>query len=484
MSNASSIIGALGAGSGVDMAKLAGDLSAARFAAQVKRLEAQSGLTETRISAAAALKGQLSQLASALGERVRDGALAPAASVANTAVASASVAPGAKAAGSYSLEVTRLATGQILGSRSYASADAKVGAGNLAIRFGTVSGTGFAADPARPAVSIAVTASDTLATLADKIGASGAGLTAYVANGPAGAQLVVKGPEGAASGFTLTGTGASASGTDVFGRPVAPRAGQINYLDWAPASDGGRIKQAAGDAAFLFDGVAMTSPRNQVEGLPAGLSLTLTGTNAGAPTRISFAAKDEAIGAVMKDLAAALNEIAAKLREVAKPVGGELGNDGGARALKHALASLPGTVVMPGAAPGAPRTLGDLGLSLERDGTFRLDSERLTRTLKDDPQGAAAMFTPGLHGVYATVEKLARTTALSSDPGSLGGSVARYQRQQGRIGEQLEQVAQRQEALRAQMSRRFAQSDGRVAASQGTLSFLQNQIAAWNAADR
>lgn len=315
MSNASFIIGALGAGSGVDMAKLAGDLSAARFAAQVKRLEAQSGLTETRISAAAALKGQLSQLASALGERVRDGALAPSASVANTAVASASVAPGAKAAGSYSLEVTRLATGQILGSRSYASADAKVGAGNLAIRFGTVSGTGFAADPARPAVSIAVTASDTLATLADKIGASGTGLTAYVANGPAGAQLVVKGPEGAASGFTLTGTGASASGTDVFGRPVAPRAGQINYLDWAPASDGGRMKQGAGDAAFLFDGVAMTSPRNQVEGLPAGLSLTLTGTNVGAPTRISFAAKDEAIGAVMKDLAAALNEVAAKDRK-------------------------------------------------------------------------------------------------------------------------------------------------------------------------
>ena len=108
-SSTSSLLTALGGGSGVDMVKLAQDLAEARFMAQKGQLESRSDLLEAKISAASTLKNQLSQLSSALGDRIRNGDLAPTASVANASVARASVLAGGTAQGSYTLEVSQLA---------------------------------------------------------------------------------------------------------------------------------------------------------------------------------------------------------------------------------------------------------------------------------------------------------------------------------------------------------------------------------------
>ena len=482
-SSTSSIIGALGGGSGVDMIKLASDLSAARFAMQIKQLEQRNELMETRLSSASALKNQLSQLANALGDRIRDGDLSPTASAANPSVASVSVAPGSKTGGTYSLEVTQLAASQTLTSKGFASADTLVGEGTLTLTFGTVQGSGFTADGSTAPVNISVSATDTLATLADKISASNSGVTAYVANTASGAQLVFKGAEGATNGFTVSGTGPSASGTDVLGNPNPANAGNINYLNWSPASDTGQLKTTAQDAKYRFDGIDMTSETNTATGLPGGMTLTLTGTNTGSPTQIKFDPKNEAITTLMKDFVLALNDITGALAETANPLGGELGNDPGARTLKRRLSELASVVVMPNAAAGEPRTLGDLGLALNRDGTFRLDTARLEKALTETPTAAGEMFTTGLYGVYSTIDKLARNLGSSSDPGSLGGSIARYTRMQGDITERLSDIAEKQEALRSQLTKNFTLADKNIAMSNSTLSFLKSQIAVWNAKD-
>ena len=472
-SSTSSIIGALGGGSGVDMMKLASDLSQARFAEQVNQLQKRSDLMETRISAASNLKNQLSQLVTALGDRVRGGDLAPVGTVAQPGVAQVSVASGATVRGSFSLEVGKLASSQTLASKTYASSGSLVGEGTLTLQFGTVQGAGFTADGARSPVAIAVTPTDTLASLADKITASGSGFTAYVATGTSGAQLVLKGPEGAASGFVVSGTGPSAAGGS-----AAP--GNIDFLDWSPAADAGELKMTAGDAAFRLDGIDMTSATNQVSGLAGGMKLTLAGTTT-APTQISFASNDGAIKGLMNDLVSALNEITGQLNESAKPIGGELGNDTGARALKRSLSTLAGAVVMPSAAVGEPRNLGDLGLVLNRDGTFRLDQARLDKSLADSPTATGAMFTTGLFGVYATLDKLSRNIGNSGDPGSLGGSISRYSKTKADIAQRLTAVAEKQEALRTQLSRSFTWAERDISSSQSTLSFIKSQIAIWNA---
>jgi flagellar hook-associated protein 2 len=475
--NGSSIISALGAGSGVDFTRLASDIAAASFAVQRNTISARKTALETQISAAGQLRGAITGLASALGDRVRNGDLAPRGELANAAVARATVPAGLSPRGSFSLEVTQLAQGQTLVGRAFASRDALVGAGTLTLRFGTVSGASFTADTARAAIAIAVTPTDTLATLAANITqSSGGAVSAYVATGASGAQLVMKGAEGAANGFVIE----AASVND----PATAAPGDLSYLGWTPASTAGELRATARDAAFLLDTAAMTSPTNRVTGLPGGFNLNLTGTNAGAPTTLTFANNTTAISGVMSDFVAALNDVVSQLNELAAPIGGDLGNDPGARELRRDLAALAGQVVMPGAAAGSPRTLADLGLALNRDGSFRLDSARLNRTLETSPDAAAAMFTAGATGVFATVDRFARDTNLVTDPGSLGGSLRRFEAQVERSDDRLSRIAEQQESLRERLTREFTASERRVAASQSTLAFIRQQVNIWSNSNR
>jgi flagellar hook-associated protein 2 len=468
----SSILSALGAGSGVDFIRLAEDISDATFAVQRNTAETRRTSIEAQISAAGQLRGSITGLASALGDRIRNGDLAPQAELGNTAVARVSVPAGLSPRGNFSLEVTQLAQGQTLVGKAYASRDALVGAGTLTLRFGSVDGANFNPDAARSPIDIEVTATDTLATLATKINqASGGAVSAYVATGTGGAQLVMKGREGAANGFVVEAAGA--------GGAAAP--GDLSYLGWNPATDAGELKGSARDAAFLLDSVAMTSASNRVTGLPGGFTLNLTGTNTGAPTSLSFASNTDAISAVMGDFVAALNDIVTQLNDLAAPVGGELGSDPGARELRRDLAALAGQVVMPNAAAGEPRTLGDLGLAITRDGTFRLDNARLNAALDASPDAVAAMFTTGVSGVFATVDRFARDNSLVTDPSSLGGSLRRFETQLASTDERLAAIAEQQEDLRERLTRQFVASEQRIAASQSTLTFLRQQVAAWSA---
>ncbi len=241
-----------------------------------------------------------------------------------------------------------------------------------------------------------------------------------------------------------------------------------------------RLLSSAQSAAFKIDGLTMSSPSNTVNEALPGLNLTLTATNTGAPTTLAFADNTAAITTAMQDLTGALNEIVAQLKAATDPVSGDLARDGGALALKRALAQLAGSIVMPNAATGAPRTLADLGLSTQRDGTFLLDGARLAATLKADPNGAAAMFTNGIHGVYSTVDALYRKASAASDPGSLAGGIARYTSQKTKAASDLADLADKQEALRQQFVVRFSATQSAVSASTSTLDFLKNQIAAWN----
>ena len=355
----------------------------------------------------------------------------------------------------------------------FSAATDLVGEGTFTLRFGTMDGAGFTADPGRAQIDIAVAAGDTLEQLAGKINAANSGVHAYVATGSNGAQLVLKGAEGAANGFIVETASSSAV--------PAAIPGDLAYLAWNPASDNGQLRLTSQNAEFTFDTIEMSSASNAVTGLPEGLTLQLTGTNTGAPTNISFADRSSGIRAVMGDFVAALNDIGNQLKESAAPLGGALGNDPGARALKRVLSGLPGQIVMPNAAPDEPATLSALGLSVNRDGTFRLDAERLQETLDLHGDAAAGMFTTGLFGIYATIDDLARGMSSSEDPGSLGGSIQRYSDQMERVSERLQEVAEQQEQMRERMTKTFIAADRNIALSQSTLSFLKAQVAAWNA---
>lgn len=463
----SSIVTTLGGGSGIDMAALATNLAQAQFAGRLSRIDSRGELLDRQISSASTLRNQVMQLAASIGERVRTGDLSSQPAIANGTVAAVSRGLG-KGSGTYSLEVSALASAQTLVSPAGGSASTPVGAGQLTLRFGAFIGGAFNPDPGRPPVTVALSASATLGDAAAAINGANAGVTAYVATGAAGAQLVLRGSEGAANAFVV----------EASEDPAAPG---LAALAWDGTAAPARLVNTAGDAAFKLDGVAMTSRSNTVENAVPGLSLRLTGTNPGAPTAIRFSDATGAVGSFMQDLTTALNELMATLNEATNPLGGDLARDSGARSLRNAFAQLAGTTIMPTAAAGQPRTLGELGLATNRDGTFRLDAARLDAALKANPAGVGAMFTAGLYGVFATVDRLARNASTSGNPGSLGGSLARYSARKADLGDERSALAEAQDALRAQLTRRFAKTDSTVGASRSTLSFLQGQIDAWNA---
>lgn len=459
----STIISSLGGGSGIDMAALAESLATAQFAARIDRNTTRSDTVERQLSAAATLKSQVAQLVSAVGERVRSGDLSVQPQIANGGVAM--VSRGAvNGSGTYALEVTALATAQIIKSPPLAAPTTVVGTGSLTLRFGSIAGGAFSEDPAHAAVPITVPAGSTLADVASAINAARSGVTAYVLNGDDGAHLMLKGPTGASNAFVLEASGDP----------------DVAALGWTP---GEPLRQlgTASSAALKVDGLAMVSLSNTIADLVPGLSLTLTGTNVGAPTTVRFSDPGSAVTTFMTDLTNALNEVVAELNKDVDPQTGELSRDTGARALRRALSGLAGSIVMPGAAAGQPATLADLGLATNRDGTFRLDAARLSASAKASPAGVSAMLTNGIFGVFAALDKLGRAVASPTDPGTLAGSLRRLSEQKTRLAAEKTDLAAAQDKLRSQMITRFAGTDARVGASRATLSFLKNQIDAWNA---
>ncbi|WP_370033392.1 flagellar filament capping protein FliD [Qipengyuania mesophila] len=466
--SASSIATSLGIGSGVDMTGIAEQLAVAQFAGRNERLTLKAETLERRISLAGSIRSSFSTFASALGDRLRSGDIAPLPSISNTSVAAVSSPVGSVGKGSYSLEVTKLASNQVLRGPTYASASDTVGAGTLTIRFGETTNAAFTEDTGHAALSIDIAAGATLSSVASAINAKNAGLNAYVAQTSSGAQLVIKGAEGLQNGFTIEAVEDGANPG-------------LSALAWQPGGDPARLIKTSADAEYTLDGIARTSTSNKIDSVAPGLSLNLTGTNVGNPATITFANPSSAISSVMQDITGALNEIVSELRGAIDPMTGDLARDSGARALRRELSALGSKVIMPNAPDGAPRTLTELGLAIERDGSFRFDTATLTEAMNRDPSAVAAMFTTGINGIYSTIDRMARSTSTSSDPGSLAGSVARYQSQSQQVNRELEKLADQQEALRATMVARFAKADSQVSASKSTLSFLQSQIDIWNA---
>lgn len=466
-SASSAILKSLNGSNSIDWNTLAGDLSAAQFATKTDQLNTKSDTLDKQISVASSLKSALLTLSSSIGDRIRTGDLAPQPSL-SAPVATTALSGAATPKGTYSLEVTQLAQAQSLVSPAVASTTAAVGAGTLTLRFGTISGTTFTAGTTPAAVNLTIAAGATVGDVAAAINGANAGITAYVANTTTGPRLMVKGQEGAANAFVIEATE----------DPANPG---LSQFAWNPATgDPARQITASRDAAYTLDGLPMASSSNTVKEVIPGLNLTLKATNTGNPATLSFADNSAAIASVMTDFVGALNELAGQVKSATDPQTGDLARDGGALALKRALSQLTGQVIMPNAPATVPRTLSDLGVSIQRDGTFAYDSSVLNTALKNNPTAVAAMFTNGLDGIYSTIDGLGRQMSSTTDAYSLTASINRYTAQKTQTKTDLSDLADKQEAFRQQLITRFASTQTSISASTSTLTFLKNQIDAWN----
>ena len=158
--------------------------------------------------------------------------------------------------------------------------------------------------------------------------------------------------------------------------------------------------------------------------------------------------------------------------------------DGGAQAMARALTALVTTQLVP-AAGNAPRTLAELGVGTNRDGTLTVNATYLATALTTYPAQVEKIFSSGVgatnNGLSAALKAIA--DSVTSTTTGLGASQQRYAKLKTSLSHEQAKVDSAAETMRTRLTRQFAGMDARVNAYKSVQTFLKNQVAAWNSSN-
>lgn len=480
-------IGSLGVGSGLDLNGLLDKIAAAERA-PLNAIKSRQGAYNAKISAYGTLRSMLGTLQTAADKLARPDFLnsykATSASTDVLTVASASTA----VAGSYTVNVARLAQSQSLvteGIVADAAADIGSTSATITIDFGTVTGaldaaTGkyagaaFAADAGQDPITVTLAAGATsLADVRDAInGAADGAVTASIINDGSSHRLVL----------TSTATGASSS-MEV---NVAGNADLQSLLGHdMEGTQGLRQTVAAQNAALKVNGIDVTSPSNTVEEAMQGVTLTLV--DAGTTT-VKVERDQSAVETAINDFVNAYNKLNTKMREMTaynsdKEQGSVLTGDNTARLIQSRLRDALFDAVG-GAAAGDPSLLSDLGISAEKDGSLKVDSAALSQALAGNPDGVTYLFagdgdTEGLAASFsAAIDALTQDETGDDDDGLLTISTTYAKKAIERLDGDYDRAADRIDAKVEIYRAQFRQLDALMSNMNATSSYLSSQFAA------
>lgn len=444
----SSIVNALGAGSGIDTTALVRDLAAASRAPKIDRLDGLARTNQARISAVAQLKSNIESFASSLESVVNGGSLSTRPTVSDeTVIAATSVAGRQLFDQSSEIKVQSLARAQTAYSATIANATNPIGQGSLTLRVGTTDHV----------ITIG-SGNDSLAGLASAINASGSGVTANLVNDTGGARLVLKGQSGTANSFTLTPDAGADPGLSLFG-----------------TSGGLTPGQPAQDAVFSVDGVNYTRSTNTIADVIPGVSLTLKKESPTNAITVGTQRSTETLRQTVADFVSVFNDVR---RSVARAR--EAGNDQGLRLLDQQLAALVGKQL---SSDSQIKSLSDIGVTTNRDGSVTLNAARLTAVLRDNPQQVEALFIPVRDGTRnATTDpglsaslNAIKTNSLGSN-GPISALEDRLKKRAAVLVQDRTRVDERENAYQRRLERQFGGLDGRINALKATQSYLRQQF--------
>ena len=444
----------LSAGSGVDTGMLVTSLVSAQFAARTAALKTKSDTLTAQISGVGTLKSTMTGFSTALANLVKGGSLQTQPTSSNAATLSATASSGAKLSGlSSSITVTRLATGQVARTTTaVVAADraTSLGTGTLTLTVGGKDTVIDIGDGSIDAVAAGINASKT-------------GVTASVvtdANG--GAYLSVKGATGNANAFTLKG--ADGNALDIGGSSATKTS----------------LVSTAQNAQLTVDGIAVERPSNTVSDLVTGVTLQLNGIST-VPVSLTSTPPIDALTQAVNDVVTTYNEVLKTITEQTDPITGNLRADPAAKSLLRSLQALVSKPLVGGAIAGLPRSLSEIGVATNTDGTLRVDSALLAKQLAANPDTIEAMFAPsGTNALGLSATLTALTTSATSTLTGLGASTVRYTAAEADVTKQQDKVTDQSAQLTTRLTQQYASMNARVSAYKSTQTFLTGQIAQWN----
>jgi len=433
--------------SSMDVSSLVTALVNAKISGQAATLAAEQSLDNTEISAYGALSAALSALQASLGTLSDGTTLGDFTATASGDGITASAGSGA-VAGAYSVDVTQIASAQVLRSEGVA-ADRALGTGTLTLSVGGASTT----------ISID-SSNNTVAGIAAAINSASdnPGVTASVVNGSDGAHLVLHSSETGASNVisvsvnqttAASGTGATLADFAVASSAGSQTSGPAGQSSISPATGAWTQTTAAQDAYLTIDGTPVTSATNTVSTALSGVTLTLTAASVdmdGTGAQTLDIAQDTG------SQADAINQFVTLYNTLVTTMGtltsftqgassqGVLLGDSTTNLIQNQLAS----IVASGVKSGATSTsLAAIGITLQADGTLSVDSDKLNDALANDQStiatlfnsttGVAAQLDDSITGYLSPTGAIAtRTNALNDDLTNLASqqtSLTDYQTQ-------------------------------------------------------
>lgn len=477
---ASSLSSALGISSGIDTSSLVSQLVAATRDPKESYITTKQTTNNARISALASAKSSLATFSSALTQLLKSTDYSGQPASSNATIASVALTVGATESPKglpAQLQVNQLATAQSLSSATMAiptttDANGKVttqSAGSVVAGTGTLT---FTSGPVGNTKSFSVTLSNsanTLDDLAKAINTQNGGISASVVSDSTGARLVLKGSTGVDQAFTVS------AGTDADSN--------LARFAYAGSNTASMSKtQSAQNAKITLDGMAMEFATNTVKTAIPNLTIEL---NEASSSTVTLATNQPT--ATMEDLVgefvSAYNNLKSAINDSTKSTDttvGLLSSDSGIRDMSTRLAKLTSTQL---ASTGTYKTLADLGVSTNRDGTLTLDSDRLKKALEADPEGVTQMLNPttsttdnpGIAGALKTI-----TDYLNADSGPLASSAAVYDKMKTSLADQLTKLDTDMSNYSDQLTKTYSAMQTQLLAFKSTQSYLQQQIDAWN----
>jgi flagellar hook-associated protein 2 len=453
-----------GIGSGLDIDSLVERLMTFE-ARPLTQLQSKGKGFEAQLSAYGLLKSSLSLLQSSAASLRTAGTFeAVRATSSNTSVFTAT-ATKAATRGSHSIEVLQIAQGQRLATNETSAPS--VSPGSLTIDLGTYTydgngeATGFTSTSS---VTIDLDEGDSLEDLRDAINASGAAVRASVINNGEARQLILSGTrEGAASGFTLQGTGGLAG----FSYDASDSAGST--LTSIEAAQNARIK---------IDGVTISRGSNTITDAIEGVTLNLL--QAGEERMsLRIAGDTAAAKTAIEGFVKAYNDVQSTLRSLTNyntenQQAAVLTGDATARGIQNQLRTALGSFI--GEGEGV-RTLSQLGISFTKAGTLELNGTVLERNL-NDPDSKVAEFFTGADGKSGFANMLSdRLQQMLNSGGTLDSRQAGINASIKSLARQQETMLLRLESVETRYRNQFNALDSMIASMQQTSTYLQQQLA-------
>jgi|CXWL01.1.fsa_nt_gi flagellar hook-associated protein 2 len=473
-------ITSLGIGSGVDINSMVTQLVALESRPLVQ-LQSVAKSLNTQVSSYGTLSSLFSTLQSASTKLTSTSLWAQATASSSDETAVSVVGGASAAAGNYSVSVQAMAGAQTLASAAAFPAITELaGSGTLTLQLGSWDAglTAFTAKPNTSAVTLDVTAADTLQTLRDKINALGAGVTASVVTDANGVRLSLRSTStGAENGFQITAADADGNNVDAAG---------LSRFAFDPPGGTTSMQhlQAAKNAQATVNGIAVVSASNDLSTVVDGLTLRLRKENFGT-VDVAVSSDRTGIKAAITAFADAYNALAKNIIDQTKydptsKVGGPLQGDSTAGGLQRQLRELLN------AGSGASTVfarLSDVGLEMQRDGTLSVNAGKLDTATGNLTELKKAFsnsdpLVPANDGFarrYATLtsQVLGLDGSLTSRTDGLRKSLAKNSDDQARVSDR---VARFQQRLVAQ----FTAMDANLARLNSLSSYVTQTLASLN----